>query len=81
MMYFVMLVFLREEMDFDLDDGEDFGEGSGVYGEFGGGNRVGRDVFVGYVEVGFGKVSWFKLINFVLFVFINGLDGNSIIVK
>lgn len=81
MMHPAMPALLREEMDFDLDDGEDFGEGGGVYGELGGGSKVGRDVLVGYVEVGSGKASWSKATNSVLSVPINGSDDNSIIVK
>ena len=44
---------LREEMDYDLEDGEDFGENpTGVFGEPGGGSKVGRDVFVGFIKDG-----------------------------
>lgn len=44
---------IREEMDYDLEDGEDFGENTtGVFGEAGGGTKVGRDVYVGYIKDG-----------------------------
>lgn len=44
---------IREEMDYDLEDGEDFGENTtGVFGEPGGGTKVGRDVFVVYIKDG-----------------------------
>lgn len=81
MMHPAMPALLREEMDFDLDDGEDFGEGGGTYGELGGGSKVGRDVLVGYVEVGSGKANWSKATSSVLSVPINGLNDSSIIVK
>lgn len=50
---------LREEMDFDLEDGEGFGEGpeSGL-GDSGGGGKVGREVLVGYIKNGL--ASWSK---------------------
>nr|ODN82513.1 hypothetical protein L203_05320 [Cryptococcus depauperatus CBS 7841] len=53
-----MPALLREEMDFDLDDGEDFGEGDGKYAELGGRTRVGRDVLVGYIQAETGKATW-----------------------
>lgn len=44
---------IREEMDYDLEDGEDFGESTaGVFGEPGGGGKVGRDIFVGSIKDG-----------------------------
>ena len=44
---------LREEMDFDLEDGEDFGEApEGIFGDQGGGGKVGREVLVGFVKEG-----------------------------
>lgn len=52
---------LREEMDYDLEDGEDFGEGAGgVSGEAGSssGGKVGREVYVGHIVEG--KASWSK---------------------
>ena len=42
---------LREEMEYDLEDGEDYGENAtGLFGEPGG--RVGRDVLIGRIRGG-----------------------------
>ena len=50
---------LREEMDYDLEDGEDFGENeTGVFGEPGGGSKVGREVFIGHIKDG--QPTWSK---------------------
>jgi hypothetical protein len=49
---------LREEMDFDLDDGEDYGDKvEGKFADLSGG-KVGRDVLVGHILDG--KPSWSK---------------------
>ena len=68
---------LREEMDYDLEDGEDFGEGQGgIYSESGPGGKVGREVFVGYI-VG-GKATWSKNQSSVVSL---PLDGEGVIIK
>ncbi|WVQ82139.1 hypothetical protein IAT38_004267 [Cryptococcus sp. DSM 104549] len=68
---------LREEMDFDLDDGEQFGNTEGGFPELSGGTKVGRDVFVGYVRSGTateaeGRASWSKTTACVVSVPLNG---------
>jgi hypothetical protein len=64
---------LREEMDYDLEDGEDFGEGQGgIYSESGPGGKVGREVSVGYIVDG--KPSWSKNQSSVVSLPLHGVD-------
>ncbi|WVQ77212.1 hypothetical protein IAR50_006895 [Cryptococcus sp. DSM 104548] len=72
---------LREEMDFDLEDGEDYGETEGEHGDMGGGSKVGRDVATGFIRVGSGEASWSKGTNSVLSLPMNGSAGEAVIVK
>ncbi|KAK8864249.1 hypothetical protein IAR55_001495 [Kwoniella newhampshirensis] len=83
-MHPAMPALLREEMDFDLDDGEDFGEtGEGTYAELGGESKVGREVYVGYIKEG-GEASWSKNTTSVISTPVNGTKGDgraSVILK
>ncbi|WVR07223.1 hypothetical protein IAU60_004264 [Kwoniella sp. DSM 27419] len=75
-----MAALLREEMDFDLDDGEDYGDGQdGMYSELGGGGKVGREVLVGSVKDGI--PTWSKATTSILSMPMSGTSGNGIIVK
>lgn len=61
---------LREEIDFDLEDGEDFGEApEGAYAESSGGSKVGREVLVGYIKDG--DASWSRAPTSVLSIPLN----------
>ncbi|ODO08201.1 hypothetical protein I350_03790 [Cryptococcus amylolentus CBS 6273] len=72
---------LREEMDFDLEDGEDFEETEGGNGDMGGGGKVGRDVLTGFIRVETGEASWSRGTNSVLSLPLNGSGGEAVIVK
>ncbi|WVF71646.1 hypothetical protein IAT40_006454 [Kwoniella sp. CBS 6097] len=84
-MHPAMPALLREEMDFDLDDGEDYGDGQdGVYSELGGSGKVGRDVFIGSITSGDGAAEWSKTNTSVISLPINGSSSNhanAIIIK
>jgi hypothetical protein len=67
---------LREEMDYEFEDDEGEGDEGGL-GDMGG--KVGRDVFVGYLQDG--KGSWSKGINGVISVPITGSSKDGIIIK
>ncbi|WWD17454.1 hypothetical protein CI109_101895 [Kwoniella shandongensis] len=81
-MHPAMPALLREEMDFDLDDGEDFGESAeGTYAELGGGSKVGREVFVGYIKED-GQATWSKNTSSVISTPINSTAQKaSVILK
>jgi hypothetical protein len=49
---------LREEMEFDLEDGEDYGDNADNILIDSGGGKVGREVLIGYIVEG--KPSWSK---------------------
>ena len=67
---------LREEMDFELEDTDDFGEDpDSALGDTGGG-RVGREVLVGFIRDG--KQTWSKA---PVPVLSTPLDAGSIVVK
>lgn len=68
---------LREEMDFGLEDDEDFGEVSeGALADTGGGGKVGREVLVGFVKDGI--ATWFKAPTSILST---PLSDSSVILK
>lgn len=70
---------LREEMDFDMDDDEDWGEApEGMSSDLGGG-KIGREVFVGYIVDGVPK--WSKSSATVLSTPLVSNGSNSVITK
>ncbi|OCF36925.1 hypothetical protein I317_05860 [Kwoniella heveanensis CBS 569] len=83
-MHPAMPALLREEMDFDLDDGEDYGDGQdGAYSELGGSGKVGRDVFIGSIAPEDGAAEWSKTNTSVISLPINGSSRHtdSVIIK
>lgn len=69
---------LREEMDFDMEEGEDFDDrAAGALGEQGG--KVGRDVFVGRVKDGKGE--WSKTSAAVVSMPFDSLAAPSLVIK
>ena len=71
---------LREEMDIDLDDDEDYDQSDGAYGDHSIG-KVGRDCFVGYVKDGIPK--WTKTTATILSIPMpgHGVDESRVIFK
>lgn len=49
---------LREEMDFDMDDEEDYDAIDGAFADSG--SKVGREVFLGYIKSETGEAKWSK---------------------
>lgn len=64
---------LREEMEIDLDDDEEFDQAEGPYGESG--SKVGRDCFIGYIHEG--QPKWTKTTATVLSLPMPGDDALS----
>ena len=68
----------REEMDYDLDDDEEFGDAShGMYGELGG-SKIGRDVMIGFM--GHSGPHWSKSTQTVISLPLSR-DDSTIMVK
>lgn len=69
---------LREEMEIDLDDDEDYDQAEGPYGD--GGGKVGRDCLIGYIKDG--QAKWTKTTSTILSLPMPGHDTSAgVVVK
>ena len=70
---------LREEMDYDLEDDEDYDDTGGAFGDIAGGHKVGREVQIG--SLGHDGARWSKSSSTVVSLPLSGKLGDGIIVK